>query len=405
MAESSSHKSPSPEIKEEPNTLDKPKSPNPFLPATQYTREIRAKGTLKKSCPPLRWRLLMAQIMQCLGGKRGVLDQISNKDDTILYCLANGDSTAKADPRPSAPNDYIPLQQAYYSSGSFASHDLASCLPSELKELPSKVTKLSEEIKELKQYAKDIELELPKDLKEISSKLKTFTSTIFSLSSQVAELKSIQWELPADILDLPHLISSVQEMLKTLASLPGLLNKVTNTLNRFATVVEISSEPTTANVPSAGKVTALPTEGEKNTKDANTNLKNELVDLLGIDVITYKGKGLLGPKGRSGGMFKGGFWEKVRSCGSNGGREGFMFVIHGRGGSIARIGGGSLAKCLMKSNNGLGVGGFIVVGANRGEVKGGRVVFEVSKILLGVIPRDIIRKTGGKAFRVDGGAD
>ncbi|GKF09915.1 hypothetical protein Tco_0044139 [Tanacetum coccineum] len=32
----------------------------------------------------------MAQIMQCLGGKTGGLDQISNKDVTILYCLANG---------------------------------------------------------------------------------------------------------------------------------------------------------------------------------------------------------------------------------------------------------------------------------------------------------------------------
>ncbi|GKE71030.1 hypothetical protein Tco_1529102 [Tanacetum coccineum] len=37
MAESSSHNPSSPEItpKEEPDTLDKPKSPNPFLPADQ----------------------------------------------------------------------------------------------------------------------------------------------------------------------------------------------------------------------------------------------------------------------------------------------------------------------------------------------------------------------------------
>ncbi|GJT54957.1 hypothetical protein Tco_0990011 [Tanacetum coccineum] len=52
--------------------------------------EIRAKGTLKKSCLPPRWRLLMGQIIQYLGGKTGGLDQISNKDATILYCLANG---------------------------------------------------------------------------------------------------------------------------------------------------------------------------------------------------------------------------------------------------------------------------------------------------------------------------
>ncbi|GJV60141.1 hypothetical protein Tco_1466241 [Tanacetum coccineum] len=116
MAESSSHNPFSPEItlREEPVTLDKPKSPNPFLPADQieftfkeiafttnnevallypshpnseyfketlddskiwvstptggirgdigYTREIGEKGTLKKSCLLPRWRLLMGQV-------------------------------------------------------------------------------------------------------------------------------------------------------------------------------------------------------------------------------------------------------------------------------------------------------------------------------------------------------
>ncbi|GJW38727.1 hypothetical protein Tco_0064572 [Tanacetum coccineum] len=57
---------------------------------TGYRGEIRVKGTLKKSCLPLRWKLLMAQIMQCLGGKTGGLDQISNKDAIILYCMAIG---------------------------------------------------------------------------------------------------------------------------------------------------------------------------------------------------------------------------------------------------------------------------------------------------------------------------
>ncbi|GJY03111.1 hypothetical protein Tco_0361263 [Tanacetum coccineum] len=54
-----------------------------------YNREIGAKETLKESCLPPRWRLLMGQIIQCLGGKTGGLDQISNKDATILYCLAD----------------------------------------------------------------------------------------------------------------------------------------------------------------------------------------------------------------------------------------------------------------------------------------------------------------------------
>ncbi|GJV00152.1 hypothetical protein Tco_1329422 [Tanacetum coccineum] len=148
MTESSSQIPSSPELilKEEPDTQDRPESPNPFLPADQveftfdeitlstkngvaliypshpkseyfkytvktiegskicvstptrvrpwsligYNEEIGAKGTLRKSHLPLRWRLLMAQIIQCLGGKTDRVDQISNTDAIILYYLANG---------------------------------------------------------------------------------------------------------------------------------------------------------------------------------------------------------------------------------------------------------------------------------------------------------------------------
>ncbi|GJS05528.1 hypothetical protein Tco_0322036 [Tanacetum coccineum] len=62
----------------------------PWFSMIGYNGGIREKGTLKKSCLPPRWRLLMGQIIQCLGGNIGSLDQISNKDATILYCLANG---------------------------------------------------------------------------------------------------------------------------------------------------------------------------------------------------------------------------------------------------------------------------------------------------------------------------
>nr|GEV63221.1 hypothetical protein [Tanacetum cinerariifolium] len=146
-----------------------------------------------------------------------------------------------------------------------ASHDFASCLPTDLKELPSKIIGLSRENKELKQHIKYMEIELLRDLKVIPSKVETFTFTISNLSSQ--------------------------EKLKTLDSLPGLLKTVTNTLNRFATMVESASGATTTSVPSADKATASPAEGEK---DADTNLKNKLVDLLGIDIVTqYYNKKLL----------------------------------------------------------------------------------------------------------------
>nr|GEV89405.1 hypothetical protein [Tanacetum cinerariifolium] len=114
------------------------------------------------------------------------------------------------------------------------------------------------------------------------------------MTKKVAELKNIQWDLLVEFLDLPHRASSVQEKLKTLYSLPSLLKIVTITLNRFATLVENASGATTVNVPSAGKATASPADGEKNVKDADTNQKNELVDLLGIDVVTqYYNKKLL----------------------------------------------------------------------------------------------------------------
>nr|GEV21443.1 putative reverse transcriptase domain-containing protein [Tanacetum cinerariifolium] len=94
-----------------------------------------------------------------------------------------------------------------------------------------------------------------------------------------------------EFFDLPHLASSVPKKLKTLDSLPRLLKTLTNTLNRFATLVENASGSTTIGVPSTNKATALPAEGEK---DANTNLKNKLVDLLGIDIVTqYYNKKLL----------------------------------------------------------------------------------------------------------------
>ncbi|GKE51197.1 hypothetical protein Tco_1486353 [Tanacetum coccineum] len=65
-----------------------------------------------------------------------------------------------------------------------------------------------------------------------------------------------------------------------------------------------------------------------------------------------KGKGLLGPNGGSGGKFEVGFEENTGSCVGNG----------GRGGSIVGRGGGSLSKCSMVSKDGLGGGGFVVLG-------------------------------------------
>nr|GEV31309.1 hypothetical protein [Tanacetum cinerariifolium] len=119
-----------------------------------------------------------------------------------------------------------------------ASYDFASCLPTKLEELLLKITGLFGEIKELKKHVRDMEIEPHGDLKEIPTKLETFTSTISSFSSQ----------------------------LKILDSLPSLLHKITDTLNRFATMVENASGAASMNFPSAGKATASLAEGKRTPK-------------------------------------------------------------------------------------------------------------------------------------------
>ncbi|GJZ80956.1 hypothetical protein Tco_0645950 [Tanacetum coccineum] len=205
---------------------------------------------------------LMAQV-QLLQSQKDELEQKKAKAEAEITLLKS---------RPSYP-DIHQLTGLLVSSlkPEFSklldSHDFASCLRTKLKELPSKFTELSREIKELKKH--------------------------------VVELKNIQWELPTEFLDLPIQVSLIQEKLKTLDSLQSLLNKVTDTLNRFSTMVENASGAACNNVPSAGKSTTSPTKGEKNTNSATrdaeqTNLHNELVNLLGIDIVTqYYNKKLL----------------------------------------------------------------------------------------------------------------
>nr|GEW93922.1 hypothetical protein [Tanacetum cinerariifolium] len=119
-----------------------------------------------------------------------------------------------------------------------SSYDFRSFISSELKELSSKFIVLSREVKELKKHIQRMEIELPGNLKEILNKLKTFTSNIY-----------------------------IQAKLKTLDALPRLLNKVTNTLNRFAHIMENASPKAgDKGVPSAGQVGASP--AEKNTNQA-----------------------------------------------------------------------------------------------------------------------------------------
>ncbi|GKC64153.1 hypothetical protein Tco_1096751 [Tanacetum coccineum] len=432
MVESSSQNPSSPEItpKEELVTLDKPESPNPFLPTSQvkfplmkflsqptmkaqtqykeylcefwYTAKTLddskfwvstptglrgdcGKGTLKKIFLPLGGRILMGQIIQCLGGKTGGLDQISNKDATIMYCqwgkdvlvhskdpkpssqnkevpqgkkpraksglkrkqsskhtseskteasksktsqseketqsssakdkslshpspptLVVGkihkqaqqavgcntlaDSTIEADPGTSAPNDFIPSQQ---DQTKYAGDGLKIAHTNSGTNKESRADEISKKIK----------------MKDLSDLLKDIRSAFFTPDSLQDEpiivsneseeeetgkdedTHATSYDIPEDtsvphhpshnsnlrVNDLgtsirasclPSQISSVQKKLKTLDSLPSLLNKVTKTLNRFATLVENASRATTKDVPLAGQATTSPAEGEKNIQSS-----------------------------------------------------------------------------------------------------------------------------------------
>ncbi|GKC26500.1 hypothetical protein Tco_1033794 [Tanacetum coccineum] len=265
----------------------------PWFQMIGYNGEIGAKGTLKKSCLPPRWRLMMAQIIHYLGGKTGGLDQISNKDATILYCLANGvqvdfakiiweDIIHKLNKK--TKENVVSLHSFFH----FHSESALECDASADSQAGG--TNLSVLVYMTKSAGDGLKTAhtelatLPKTELKDSFEITDLSREVQEL--KVTELKNIQWELPAGFLDLPRQVSSVQEKLKTLDALPSILNKVIDTLNKFSPVVKNAS----------GATGALPAEGEKNTYPATkeANLKNDLVDLMGIDVVEeYHKKKLL----------------------------------------------------------------------------------------------------------------
>ncbi|GKC34641.1 hypothetical protein Tco_1047025 [Tanacetum coccineum] len=118
-----------------------------------------------------------------------------------------------------------------------SSHNFSSSIPTELKELPIKITALSGGVHKLNTHIQEFEIKLPED----------------------AELKKHIWELPKEFLALPGQISSIQTPIKTLEALLCIFHKVTDTLNRFASILHAHNK----GVPSAGKSTTSPVEGRR----------------------------------------------------------------------------------------------------------------------------------------------
>ncbi|GJY04943.1 hypothetical protein Tco_0370883 [Tanacetum coccineum] len=211
---------------------------------------------------------------------------------------ASADSTAEADPGLSAPNESIPSQQDLLKD---TRSDFFT--PNSLQDEPIIVSDESEEEETKKDedtHATSYNIpeytSVPHPPSPKSAQIQELMAQDHLLQSQKEKLeqqkaKAEEEELPTEFLDLPSQISLVQKKLKTLDFLPTLLNKVTETLNRFATMVENASGATTKDVPSAGQATASPTEGEKNTNPATTDMlkRRKSSKITSCDVLTQKG--------------------------------------------------------------------------------------------------------------------
>ncbi|GJS89375.1 hypothetical protein Tco_0772011 [Tanacetum coccineum] len=190
--------------------------------------------------------------------------------ESVSGCDASADSIAKADPRLSAPSNFVPQQQGMNEGTKNPSYDHLSVgtdphvLADKTKsisegletvltqpttgkgvsfiarqDLPSKLNELTGEVKGLKKQVHELEIELPRDLNDIPTKVDDFTKIFTSLTSQVTELKTLQWELPAEFLSLPAQVLD-----------------------------SASSKAKDQSVPSAGQADTMPAEGEKNTNQA-----------------------------------------------------------------------------------------------------------------------------------------
>ncbi|GJT40066.1 retrovirus-related pol polyprotein from transposon TNT 1-94 [Tanacetum coccineum] len=177
--------------------------------------------------------------------------------------------TSVPPPSPTLLTEHLVSSMKLKFSKLLSSHDFRSSIPTELKELPNKITALSREVNELKKHIQEFEIKLP----------------------EVAELKKHMWELPKEFLALPGQISLIQNHVKTLEALLGLSNNVTDTLNMFASILNAHNK----GVPLAGKSTASPAEGEKNTNPVIEDVRlANLIDLMGINVVDeYHKKKLL----------------------------------------------------------------------------------------------------------------
>nr|GEU46384.1 hypothetical protein [Tanacetum cinerariifolium] len=236
-----------------------------------YSGKIGAKETLKKSFLPPRWRLLMGQIIQCLDQTKSIRDGLK---------IAHADSSTNKESRANKISKKVKLQ------------DLLDLLKDTISvfftpdSLQDKPIIISDKSKEEGEVAKDKDTHASsQDSQKDELEKQKVTSKI-----DVASLKARPSYL--DINQLTDLlVTSLKPNLSELLDSHNFASCLPTELKELPSkFIELSSE-----IKELKQATASLAEGEKSTtKDAETDLQTELVDLLGIDVVEqYHNKKLL----------------------------------------------------------------------------------------------------------------
>ncbi|GJT96981.1 retrovirus-related pol polyprotein from transposon TNT 1-94 [Tanacetum coccineum] len=174
-------------------------------------------------------------------------------------CDASADSTAEVDPVKYAPNDSIPHTDLGKNKESISDEiskkikleDLSGLMkdtrspfftPNSPQDEPIIVSDENE----------DVETKKDEDTHATSHDVPEDTSVPHPPSPKSAQIQELMAQLDPHYPNINQL-TELLEKLKTLDALSSLLNKVTDTLNRFATVVENASGATGNSVPSASK--------------------------------------------------------------------------------------------------------------------------------------------------------
>nr|GFA24354.1 hypothetical protein [Tanacetum cinerariifolium] len=227
MPKSSSHNTSSPEItpKEEPITPDKPKSPNLFLPATQVEFTFEE------------------------------ISFTTNNEVALLYR--------------SHPNqEYFKDVSDFISK--FCLKEAFIRAPTQYRECLSEFWYMTKTLKDYKVW-----VSTPTGRVRGDVCITTFRN---ALRAQYLPHSSMYISLPS--MTIVRLWFTTTRYSREIREKETLKKSCLPPKWRFAIMVENTSEAMTKHVPSAGQATASPAKGEKNTKDAETNMKDELVDLL-----------------------------------------------------------------------------------------------------------------------------